>query len=156
MIRPKLNKRVIHLAGSVCLTLIIVLLFFFVIPLGGRPASVRGVYTTTVDFVVHPGSNPPSVNLDNNGKVPVAILGSSTLNVQSIAVSSLNFEGATTKQYSFQDVNGDGIPDMVLHFDTNEITGLSSTSTTATITGDTSSGDAFVGTAPVNIVHNKK
>src|SRR5262249_53188240 len=69
----------------------------------------------TVGIDIGPGSATNPINLAN-GVIPVAILGSTTLNVAQVDVASVVFAGARAVRYSFQDVNGDGIGDLVLQF----------------------------------------
>jgi len=56
-----------------------------------------------------------------------------------------------TFQASFEDVNGDGRLDLVLHFSTQALS-LTSSSTEATLTGSTNTGRCVSGTDSVNIV----
>ncbi|HEX3102428.1 MAG TPA: LamG domain-containing protein [Pyrinomonadaceae bacterium] len=108
---------------------------------------------------IKPDGVPNSINLKSKGNVPVAVLGTATFDVTTLNVGSIRFAGAPvitknngTFQSSFEDVNGDGRPDLVLHFDTQSLL-LTSSSTEATLTGSTFGGRCVSGTDSVNIVH---
>ncbi len=76
-----------------------------------------------IDIKPDSASNP--INLVNQGVIPVAILGSASFSVSQVDVNSVLFAGAHAIHSAFQDVNGDGIPDLVLQFrtqDTNLLT----------------------------------
>jgi len=107
---------------------------------------------------IKPGSFPNSINLGSKGKVPVAVLSTETFDATTLDVSSISFAGAPvviknngTFQASFEDVNGDGRLDLVLHFSTQALS-LTSSSTEATLTGSTNTGRCVSGTDSVNIV----
>lgn len=94
-----------------------------------------------VPLDVKPGSCPNPLNNKSQGKVPVAIAGTASLDVTKIDVSSVKLEGVSPLRSSISDVatpfspftgkkdcfaactsaNGDGIPDLVLHFDTQAL-----------------------------------
>ena len=68
-----------------------------------------------------PGSWPNSINLNGNGVQPVALFGSQWLDVSRVNVSSVRFgvdgvEASAVHNGHIEDVNADGIPDMVFHF----------------------------------------
>ena len=113
----------------------------------------------TID--IKPGSDPNSINLCSNGTVPIAILGSDTFDVNNINTDTLRFAEASVKMVgkkdphslcSYEDVNGDGITDLVCHFVTTDIAGINGESTSATVNGELNDGTAFEGTDAVNIV----
>jgi hypothetical protein len=118
---------------------------------------------------IKPGSFPNSINLGSNGTVPVAMLGSVTLNVGDIDVSTLTLGTAGVKTVgktdrfmcSVYDVSGDfsgglegapdGFLDLVCHFVTVNIVPEEG-GTTARVMGDFIAGGGFEGTDSVNIV----
>ncbi|MCK4849799.1 MAG: PEP-CTERM sorting domain-containing protein [Phycisphaerae bacterium] len=72
---------------------------------------------------IRPGSDQNPVNLRSNGVLPVAILADAGFDVNDIELSSLVLDGATPRQKgnsgnvgSFEDVNGDGLMDLILQF----------------------------------------
>lgn len=89
------------------------------------PHALEAHFLFPVNIDIKPGSFPNAVNPNSKGVIPVAILGSTTLDVHSVDVSSLRFgpNGAPVVQYAFEDVNGDGYVDLVLHFKT-QATGI--------------------------------
>ena len=75
--------------------------------------------TLTVD--IKPGDDPNPLNLNGNGVLPVAVLGTDTVNVHDIVVTSLRFGvGGTEEEVvhrgHIEDVNGDDVDDLVIHF----------------------------------------
>lgn len=104
------------------------------------------------------GDEPNSINLGSQGKVPVAILSTETFDATTVNVGSVLFAGAAvnvkrngTFHSSYEDVNGDGLLDLVLHFNTQDLN-LDESSTEATIQGSTFNGRCIEGTDSVNIV----
>jgi len=106
---------------------------------------------------VKPRSFPSSVNVKKEGAVPVAVL--STLEfdaVTQVDKRTLTF-GATGTEDSWircadvgEDVNGDGLADLICQFDTQR-TGLTCDSITATLMGYTVDGRRFEGQDDVKI-----
>jgi hypothetical protein len=68
-----------------------------------------------------PGSNPNCVNPESNGVLSVAVLGTTSFSVYSIAPGSVTFGGASPLRWSYEDVNSDGITDLVLKYTTSDI-----------------------------------
>lgn len=104
---------------------------------------------------IKPGSFPNSINLGNNGVIPVAILGSETFDVSLVDATTVAFgpAGATMVHDNahLEDVNVDGYMDMVLHFRTQE-TGIQPEDTIACLTGELSDGRHIKGCDSVRIV----
>jgi hypothetical protein len=78
---------------------------------------------TPVAIDIMPGTVPNCFNNDGHGVIPVAILGSATFDVTRINVASVRLQGLLPKLSgngtplaSVEDVNRDGVPDMVIHF----------------------------------------
>jgi hypothetical protein len=104
---------------------------------------------------IKPGSDPNSINPRNNGVIPVALLSSTTFDAMQVDVSTVAFGpgGAPVAHGGHvEDVNGDGLPDMVFQFDT-QASGLSCGDVQATLTGRTLAGRRFKGTDAVNMVN---
>ena len=114
---------------------------------------------TQVDIDIKPGSDPNSINLCSEGVVPVAILGSDSFDVNDIdsdtlrlADSEVKVAGRSDRELcSVEDVNDDGILDLVCHFVTVEL-GLTGGDTEATVRGELLDGTPFEGTDSVNLV----
>ena len=136
-----------------------------------RPKS-PGVYTTianachveqdiVVDIDIKPYSDPNSVNLCSQGAVPVAVLGSETLNVHDINTDTLSLADAGVKMVgkkdkqlcSIEDVNGDGYDDLVCHFVTIDLASLDGASTTAQLSGNLLDSTPFTGSDSVSWSH---
>jgi hypothetical protein len=118
--------------------------------------KINGVVIVSID--VEPGEDPPTVNAKSQGKIPVAILSSITFNAPTqVKVSSLTF-GHTGNEASLalcsgtEDVNGDGLPDLVCHFNV-PLTEFQATDTIAILRGETNGGAAFMGTDTIRVIY---
>lgn len=106
-------------------------------------ASVSVVVTALgVGIDILPGSNenPFKLNPKGNGTLPVAVLGSSSLDAGLIDVASIELGGVAVEQRgggrhmaSLEDVNGDGHADLVLHFSRPALIGSGSLTNTASV-----------------------
>jgi len=120
---------------------------FAAIMIGATVAPVHaGNLIGPVDIM--PGSDPNLIDPSSRGVIPVAIFGSNILDVADIDVDSLAFGpgGAAPahKKVHFEDVNDDGITDLVSHYRTQE-TGIAVGDTGACITGNTFDGTSIEG-----------
>jgi hypothetical protein len=104
-----------------------------------------------VQINIKPGTFPNPINLRSKGTVPVAILGTPDFNVDDVAINTVEFAGASPVRFSFADVNRDGRIDLLFHFYTQDLQ-LTSSSTDATLTGETTGGIAFQGTGSIQVV----
>ena len=116
--------------------------------------------TITISFDVKPGNGDDAdpINLGSMGKTPVAILSTETFDATTVDIGSVRFAGAMVSvkkngEYhaSYEDVNDDGLIDLVLHFDTQSLQ-LSDSSTETTLSGVTASGRCISGTDEIVIV----
>ncbi len=118
--------------------------------------EANGIITVAID--IKPGEDPPSINPKAQGKIPVAILSSSTFDATTqVDRTSLTF-GHTGNEQSLafcnrggEDVNGDGLLDLVCHFDTPK-TGFQTGDTVGVLKGKTVTGTAIKGTDSIRIV----
>jgi hypothetical protein len=86
--------------------------------------------------------------------IPVAVLGSTDFDATQVDFSTVTFgvNGASPAHDGHvEDVNGDGYPDMVFHFKTQD-TGIVCGDTEATLMGETFDGIQFTGTDTVKTV----
>lgn len=110
---------------------------------------------TEVIVDIKPGSDPNSVNPRSKGVIPVAILSDAHFDATTVDPLSVRFgpdeaEEAHRRGH-VEDVDGDGIDDLMLHFRTQE-TGIHCGTTEATLTGVTTSGESIRGTDSVRTV----
>lgn len=89
----------------------------------------------TVEIDIKPGSDPNSINLKSRGVVPLALLSSEDFDATSIfggeTDPSIYFAGSGGEdvRWAIEDVNDDGLLDVIFHFKTQEITELNDEST---------------------------
>jgi len=97
------------------------------------------------------GRNPNAFNPNSNDVIPVAVLGSVNFDATQVDFSTARFgpgKASPIHGGHVEDVNYDGIVDMVFHFNTQD-TGIACDDFRATLSGETFGGDAFTGTDSV-------
>jgi len=117
-----------------------------------------------VDIDIKPGSDPNSINLKDQGVLPVAILGSS-VDVSTIDLSTITLGGtgvasrgsakAPKLAVSFEDVDGDGSMDLIAFFRVQDLVAsdaLNETTTELILEAETTGGVPISGTDTVNVV----
>jgi hypothetical protein len=110
----------------------------------------------SVEIDVKPGSDPNSINPSLEGDLPVAILGSDTFDVAEVDEMTLAF-GPSGAPFDHshgphvEDVNGDGLMDMMMHFRIEE-TGIAFGDMEACVTGELLGGTPFEGCDTVRTV----
>ena len=112
----------------------------------------------TVAIDIKPGSFPNSINLGSGGLVPVAILSNADFDATTVDPSTVTLAGAQvalkgkgTLMSSVEDVNGDGLLDLVVHVRTDALQ-VTQTDTEAILQGETLGGTPIEGTDSVRIV----
>jgi len=104
---------------------------------------------------VKPGSDTNPINPRDLGVIPVAILSTATFNAMQVDPLSVAFgpNGAMEAHGRGQSevVNGDGQPDLILHFRTQE-TGIQCWETSVSLTGETFDGQAIQGADAIQTV----
>lgn len=122
---------------------------------------VKDQITLSIDVDIKPDSDPNSINLCSRAAVPVAILGSETLDVFTIDTETLRFAEASVKvvgkkdpntMCNYEDINGDYRDDLVCHYLTTDIAGIDGESSSATINGELFDGTLIEGSDGINIV----
>lgn len=135
-------------------------------------ANANGDYTLTISGVtlsvlpinidIKPGSGELApVNPKSRGRIPVALLSSSQFNALDVNVASLTF-GATGNEPSLsrcgkngEDVNGDGRPDLVCHFE-NQLANFTPGDLEGIVRGSTTDGRQFEGRGLLKVVPAKR
>jgi hypothetical protein len=125
---------------------------------GGTAQAVLGS-TTNVSIDIKPGSAINSINPDSMGKIAVAIWSTPVFNAPlMVEQNSLKF-GETGNEVSLafctvEDVDGDGLPDLVAHFYT-QATGFQSADTQGNLSGFTKTGIPISGSDAVRLAPAK-
>jgi hypothetical protein len=122
----------------------------------GQITIASSIVTRLID--IKPGSRENPINRKSEGKIPVAILSTADWSVPTnVDRTSLTF-GRTGDEHSLafcnedsQDVNNDGLPDLVCHFST-QLTGFQAGDTFGILNGKTKDGAAFTAKDSVRIV----
>jgi len=104
---------------------------------------------------IKPGSFPNSINPRSRGKIPVAILTTGTFAATTVDTTTVRFGATGTEaapvHSALEDIDGDGDTDMILHFNTQD-TGIKCGDTSASLTGQTFSGQAIKGSDSIQTV----
>jgi hypothetical protein len=127
----------------------------------GSPPESR-TFEQTLDIVplgvqidVKPGTPRNRINVKSHALVRVAILTTDGFDANGVDAASVEFGPGKARQARafgrLADVDADGDPDLVLHFDTRE-TGIACGDTWVTLTGTASSGRVFEGTDAIRTV----
>lgn len=114
--------------------------------------------TLTVDILIKPGSSPAPINLQSQGAIPVAILSQPGFSAPTeVDTQSLTF-GHTGSEQSLafcdsspEDVNGDGLPDLVCLFQTQS-TNFQIGDTQGILKGRTRGQRPLTGAGPIVVV----
>jgi hypothetical protein len=104
---------------------------------------------------IKPGSDPNSINPRNRGVIPVAILTTDSFDAVTVDPNTVLFGWAGTEtapvHFGLEDVDGDGNTDATFHF-TTQATGIQCGDTSATLSGETYSGQTIQGSDTIRTV----
>jgi hypothetical protein len=105
--------------------------------------NIFPVAVIEVPIDIKPGSDTNPINPRSKGKIPVAILTMDTFDATTVNPATVHFGANGTEAapvlVAVEDVNDDGRPDLLLHFNTQE-TGIQCRETSASLTGETFDG----------------
>lgn len=116
---------------------------------------------SVIEVDIKPGSDPNSINLKDQGVLPVAILGSSidvytidldTITLGGAGVASRGSAKAPKLAVSFEYVDGDGEMDLVVFFRVQDLSALDETTIELMLEAETTGGVPIAGTDTVNVV----
>ena len=127
----------------------------------GAATATFTVLTIPVAIDIKPGSFPNSINLGSGGTVPVAIFSTGTFDARTVdplrltlANSPVVFKGKGTPMASYQDLDGDGLLDLVVHVSTGALQ-LTQTDEVAELRGTTFTGQTIHGTDSIRVIPQK-
>jgi WD40 repeat protein len=121
--------------------------------------AFRPVRVIAVQIDIRPGSSRNSINLGAAGVVPVAILSSSTFDARTVDPATVSLAGASVKMAGKsgrylahqEDVNGDGLTDLVCQVNTAQFL-IAPGDSVAILEGRTLSGQLIRGQDSIRIV----
>ena len=103
-----------------------------------------------VEIDIKPKSPSNVVNLGSRSALPVAILTTLRFDANDVDPATVRLAGAPPVRWDLQDVDGDGVPDLLVYFGIQELE-LDASSTQATLTGQTTDGLPIRGTDLVKV-----
>jgi len=110
-----------------------------------------------VPIDIKPGSIRNPVNPGSRGVLPAVVFSTTEFDAATVDPDSLRLAGAsvfqdTANSTHYEDINGDGLSDLVVHFDTEELNGMELSQGSATLVGNTYSDDCIQGRDAVTLV----
>ncbi len=138
--------------------------FPYTISDGNGGTSTATVFVTVsprnVQIDIKPGSYPNSINLGSNGVVPIAILSEADFDATSVDPATVSLAGAgvavrgkgSRLMASNEDVNADGLLDLVLQVETENLDPTQLQDGHATVVGTTYAGNPITGTDDITII----
>lgn len=110
-----------------------------------------------VDVDIKPGDDSNQINLSSRGKTPVAILSTAAFDASTINPLSVSVAGAPvslkpngTPMSSLEDINGDGLLDLVVHVSTSAL--QPNFDNECLLEGSTFAGQSFFGSDTIAVV----
>jgi hypothetical protein len=119
----------------------------------------QGTAIVVVAIDIRPRGEANRINPNSNKEIPVAIFSADAFDATTIDPATVLF-GATGAEaaavsFTLRDVDGDGDTDMILRFEIRD-TGIRCGDSSASVTGQTSSGLSFTGSNPVKTTGCKR
>jgi NADH:ubiquinone oxidoreductase subunit C len=119
----------------------------------GFPVELlNGVQTARVQIDIKPHNSRNGINPGSRGVIQVAILTTGAFDATTVDATTVRFGATGTEappvKSALRDVNGDGDPDLILHFKTED-TGIVCGSTSASLRGETQSGQSIEGSQSI-------
>jgi hypothetical protein len=116
-------------------------------------------HAQVVAIDIKPGSaGTTTIQISSRGNVAVAVLSSASFDATTVDPATVEIASAPVRtrkngslMASIQDVNGDGLPDLVMQFITDELQ-LAPGNDVAVLTGATYDGLAITGSSPVHVI----
>jgi len=115
------------------------------------------VIEVTID--IKPGSDDNTINLGSNGVIPVAILSDTDFDAMTVDPTSVSLAGSDVAVRGKgkllaheEDVNGDGMTDLIVQVETENLDPGQFQNGSAILTGKTTDGTEFTGSDSINIV----
>jgi hypothetical protein len=127
----------------------------FFLAIGKRASLITCIVCVlTVALDIKPGRAENPINPKSNGVIPVAILSTNSFDASTVDQASLRFgpgQASAQGKGHLEDVNRDGLPDLVLHFGT-QASGIQCGDTSVSITGQTVNGVPIKGSDSITTV----
>jgi hypothetical protein len=113
----------------------------------------------SISIDIKPGTSLNSINPQSMARIPVAVLTTDTFDATTVDLTTVFFGATGTEaapvQSAREDIDGDGNIDLILHFKTQD-TEITCGDTSASLTGETFSGQAIEGADTIVTVGCKK
>ncbi len=111
------------------------------------------VYLVAIEVYIDikPDSSTNPINRKSKGNTPVAILSDPDFNAEDVDISTVIFAGAYVYKEELEDIDEDGLLDLILHFKTQELD-LEMDDTEVCLNGETFGGKIVEGCDNVRVV----
>ena len=131
-------------------------------PVQTPPAPAPAPVMQQINIEIKPGvPEQPPINPKSKGSIPVALLSKPGFDAFGVDTQSLTF-GRSGNEHSlvrcfkeYRDVDGDGLPDLLCHFD-NQMTGFEPSDAAGRIKGRMAAGGQFEGQGYLKVVPAKR